>query len=828
MTSPSRFGIQAKVVASLSALVACLVAYFSVSTLSARENVGTLRRASDEVFPALQAADSNIFQSERLKESLNAAVGTREIDELANADTIAAGIRDGFATMMKRDAASAPAARAMLIAFDQYYTQARELSAKLIKTNDFGDPAIVQGMSTMTANAERFASTLKSFRTQRNDQFTASINDAGDETARVISVGYVLLLVSLLTFAFTLFRMRRDIVLPIVDLSGISQLVAKGQFPALAARASRDEIGVLYANFGAMIGEIRASQENLQLLVAEGRKLAAATTAESLSTLVSSAFAAVVRMPVTTELFFANTCFLDPSLAPGYYRTDASGDPLQASRRTEDSMAGHLVWVVDPKSEGRLAAIVVHANDAKVIAKSMSSFSALATNVASAIAAIRLERAMDVIAAKTRQVQTILAHVSFGLLICDKDLRVMDGYSAACHRLLGDDASLTGKSLASLLGMNARSTDHFLSIYQESCDPDCLFPEITLDQLPTRFAIGRGTLGLAGSLVKNAAGEAQGVLFCLSDITPLVAAETLNEENSALIKMLTSRDSFRQFVADAKTSLETMLKDETTARRELHTLKGNSGAFGLTGLARRIHEVEDGDTIRTSDLNEIEGILRTFLETNQPLLGVTWGVAPDDTYTVPARLVDAMEQRAAAAVTLGDQRAVMAAFCRDIRLKQARNILGPIDTAVQDIARRLGKRVQFTLNGGDTLIPKEAIPVLRTLTHLIRNSVDHGIEDEGAIDVRIEDAGSMLRIVVQDNGRGIPASALSRIFDDGFSTATAITDISGRGVGLSAVKAAIEQEAGTIAVASVVGQGTTFTIELPAKRTLSLPSATAA
>ena len=168
---------------------------------------------------------------------------------------------------------------------------------------------------------------------------------------------------------------------------------------------------------------------------------------------------------------------------------------------------------------------------------------------------------------------------------------------------------------------------------------------------------------------------------------------------------------------------------------------------------------------------------------------------------------------------------------------------------VRDTAKALGKDIELTITGGDTELDKSMVELIADpLMHLVRNSVDHGIE---APEVRVaagkpargrlslnayHDSGSIV-IEVGDDGRGldrarIRAKAIERgllptgaeptdaeidqlIFAPGFSTASQVTDISGRGVGMDVVKRNIESLRGTLVLSSRPGAGTTTQIRLP-------------
>ena len=133
-----------------------------------------------------------------------------------------------------------------------------------------------------------------------------------------------------------------------------------------------------------------------------------------------------------------------------------------------------------------------------------------------------------------------------------------------------------------------------------------------------------------------------------------------------------------------------------------------------------------------------------------------------------------------------------------------------------------GKEVNFEVRGEDLLLDKTFVA---PLVHLVRNAVDHGIEsskervrqgkaERGKIVIEAATLDGETRITVTDDGRGIDPALIDQIFTPGFSTAAEISEISGRGVGLDAVKTGIEEAGGSINVRSEVGQGSTFEIRI--------------
>ena len=103
------------------------------------------------------------------------------------------------------------------------------------------------------------------------------------------------------------------------------------------------------------------------------------------------------------------------------------------------------------------------------------------------------------------------------------------------------------------------------------------------------------------------------------------------------------------------------------------------------------------------------------------------------------------------------------------------------------------------------------------LIHLVRNAVDHGIESRGTITIAAINNEDQLKITVTDDGRGIDPETIASglLFQPGFSTASELSEVSGRGVGLDVVKTTVEQRSGSVKIESELNRGTTFTITLP-------------
>jgi two-component system chemotaxis sensor kinase CheA len=185
----------------------------------------------------------------------------------------------------------------------------------------------------------------------------------------------------------------------------------------------------------------------------------------------------------------------------------------------------------------------------------------------------------------------------------------------------------------------------------------------------------------------------------------------------------------------------------------------------------------------------------------------------------------------------------------EIRMLPIRHVFERFPRLVRDLARQQGKEIELILEGETTRIDKAIIDEIgEPLVHMIRNSVDHGIETPevrlahgktptGTILLSAMQESNHVLITIMDDGAGIDATAVRRkavdrgllksdetvadrelvqlIFSQGFSTAETVSDVSGRGVGLDVVLKSIERLNGLVEVETVPGVGTKFIIQLP-------------
>jgi two-component system chemotaxis sensor kinase CheA len=234
-------------------------------------------------------------------------------------------------------------------------------------------------------------------------------------------------------------------------------------------------------------------------------------------------------------------------------------------------------------------------------------------------------------------------------------------------------------------------------------------------------------------------------------------------------------------------------------------------------------------------LNRMMNLVGELVLTRNQVLQAT---ANDPNLTLLARRLDM--------VTADLRESVMKA-----RMQPVSNIFSKMPRIVRDLSQSLGRRVRLEMEGQETELDKSLLEAIKDpLTHAVRNSLDHGIEapsvrqasgkdPEGTLRLRALQEGSHVLIEVSDDGAGIAvekvrdkaierglisaerASHLSEsellqlVFLPGFSTAAAVTNVSGRGVGMDVVKTNVEKIGGKVEIDSRAGKGATLRMRIP-------------
>jgi two-component system chemotaxis sensor kinase CheA len=331
------------------------------------------------------------------------------------------------------------------------------------------------------------------------------------------------------------------------------------------------------------------------------------------------------------------------------------------------------------------------------------------------------------------------------------------------------------------------------------------------------------------------------------DVTDQLAAlraeRAAREDHKVIANLLRDRRGFRRSIEELEGLIDTARRtaDPKVRSRALHTLKGNAAVLGFAALAALAHTLEDElereGHIAAASFTALEHGFRDSLQRIQELSSDA-----RDRIDIHAqdygRLVEELQRRTAYDEIL--------ALVESWQREPVDNILGELASHARRLAEQSGKHVEVTVDGNGIRLSDEGLRAFfRSLVHAVRNAVDHGIETP---DVRVSrgkreagalrltamtnDDGSMI-VSVSDDGAGVDfervrerakrlglphdttGELLDALFTDGLTTRDMVTDLSGRGVGTSAIRAECRELGGEAHLLSVWGRGSELRCVLP-------------
>lgn len=373
--------------------------------------------------------------------------------------------------------------------------------------------------------------------------------------------------------------------------------------------------------------------------------------------------------------------------------------------------------------------------------------------------------------------------------------------------------------------------------------------ELLIEQLPKRVRVM--TMTLAASYIPiMRAQKVENILVVLTDITAALERERLEREQKETLAMFgaisSDRSGFVDFLEDAERMVKSITEAEDddfdTEKRLIHTLKGNAGLYGLNSVVAVCHDiesrmVEDGERLRPQERSLVQSAWSPVAAAARALLGegAKGLVIEQRDYDKLAQLM----QSGASLVALQKELASWQHEPVNLRLER-------LATQARQLAHKMGKPGIRILTDADgvRLDPKPWLGFWSAFVHVVRNAVDHGIEppdtrvDKGKpahgnlwLSARLE-AGTFI-VSARDDGKGIdwvklaakaaekglPANTRpeleAALFSDGVSTLDSATTVSGRGVGMAAVRQEVLDRGGKISIHSELGLGTTFEFSFP-------------
>lgn len=457
----------------------------------------------------------------------------------------------------------------------------------------------------------------------------------------------------------------------------------------------------------------------------------------------------------------------------------------------------------------------------------------------------KVEERTVALARRNADMRAVLDNVDQGLITVAPDGRMAPERSAVVDKWFGPPEG--SATLWQFLHKHSPSFALQLAMGWEQISEDMLPLEVSIDQLPKRLSTSVATYDMRYLPLLHE-GTLQSVLVVAADITNQLVHEREEAESRELVqafrRLMKDRVGFLAFLQEAKGMMETIANSDTAPtvlKTTLHTLKGNAASLELAVIAELCHQLEDGLATKTT-LPQLElGLLQDRWRTLNDQINE---LAPSET-----ALVEVPKGELGALVSLLERSGQSEALSRiqTWKLAPVSRSLARLAEQAQVLGRRLGKGDVDVAVAPTSLRldPERFGPVFSELVHVIRNAVDHGLEKRddrvmagkqpnGRISLRASPSGdAAVLIEIADDGRGIAAESIQEkakalnlptgtrasvvdiLCHEGFSTSDQVTETSGRGVGMSAVKRRIESMGGRIELQTSIGRGTTWRFVVP-------------
>ncbi|MEO8179200.1 MAG: ATP-binding protein [Deltaproteobacteria bacterium] len=595
------------------------------------------------------------------------------------------------------------------------------------------------------------------------------------------------------------------------------------------------------------------------LLVSLGRRLALYNLCVAVAPtfyMAAAAFTAAtgqiaVSHLLTTTLIFLAGVAVFAVLCAGLLSSTVTGPVAEMSavmrdiiRRGDVSKVGRVPQF-EADEVGALAELTNRMLDRLEIATTEKAAATSSLAVLNRELELRVAERTAELSARTADMRLVLDNVNEGLFTIDHTGVVSSEHSATLSGWFGSPEP--GQAFFQYLGRRAPDFGLATQLAWDQVRDGLLPLELTLEQMPQRLSLEGRHYDVDYQSI--GAGEAGRFLIVVSDRTADLEAESAQREGREAVALfehvLADRSGLVAFLREASLLVSELLspapRDLGETKRAIHTLKGNALLFGLESVADLCHELESSIAQeQAAPPAQLATLWRRWarLENQvERLLG-------DKRQVIEMSPEQHVELERAARE--GAPRDALVGLIEALRLEPVELRLRQFAEQARQLAQRLDKRVHVeVMHDGLRLDPIRWAGFWSVFVHAVRNAVDHGIEPASArsvrgkpelarIALRARVEGDRLVFEVEDDGRGVdweeirkrclsqglPAATqtdlVAALFADGLSTALEVTAISGRGIGMGALQAEVDQLGGKLEIVSQAQRGTRLRMLFPA------------
>lgn len=450
-----------------------------------------------------------------------------------------------------------------------------------------------------------------------------------------------------------------------------------------------------------------------------------------------------------------------------------------------------------------------------------------------------VKKRTDELSGRNRDMRMVLDNVGQGFVTINVDGTLSAERSAIAAKWLGPH--VPGKKVWEHVAELDPSGAQWFQIAWEALAEDVLPLELAVEQLPKRCTAGRSTYAFEYRPVL-VDGKLTKVLLVMSDVTQLLERERFEIEQRDFLRVfervMKDRKGFLEFFGEADGLVSRVLRGDlpfAEVRRCVHTLKGNAALFGLSGVASLCHSLEgrllEGEVrLAAQEIEELGRVWGRFAANLRGLIG------SDRARCVE---VDQVEYEAVLeALDAGARPQEVALRMKAWQFEGADLRLERLAEQARAMAVRLGKpppEIALESNGV-RFYPASFSEFWAAFNHALRNAIDHGIEPPeerlaagkpaaGRLRLSTRLEGGDLLVEIADDGRGVAwelvrerarlagiahatvGDVVEALFLDGFTTKREVSEFSGRGIGMGAVRAACRRMGGDVQVTSELGAG---------------------
>jgi two-component system chemotaxis sensor kinase CheA len=473
---------------------------------------------------------------------------------------------------------------------------------------------------------------------------------------------------------------------------------------------------------------------------------------------------------------------------------------------------------------------------------------------------------------KNTSIKNLMDNAGQGFLSFGSDLIVSEEHSKACDEIFG--YSICKKSILEIFrGSVNEDIIHLMENTFENVflEQDKKRNKIYLSILPQEILINNNYVKIEYKVIDNRSDKS--VMLILTDVTANRALElkNLEEKNNVklIIRAISCQTEINQAISDLRELFKTVVpnllnsvidkkKAIYSAYRMIHTMKGDISLNSLHHTSEQLHQLEDllAEIVSLEDFKQVlnkiscDDLLREDMKIITEAIGSQY-FEKQDTFTVSKKRLSEIQGEIKGILSGCDQEIILR-LLDSLLYSNVKDIIANYNDYTREVAEGLGKIIgEFKITGDDVYINREKyIKFTKSLVHIFRNLVDHGIEspDEriglgkpeyGEITCHIEKYEDKFSLNIADDGKGIDCNAIRKkalekrlfteseidnlsreeileiIFLDNFSTRNTVSMLSGRGVGLAAVRSELDDLGGTIKVDTQTGKYTSFELIVP-------------